>query len=486
MVALNGCCGYEVAKSRVYVCIQRHIQGCTFFVDGCGLTAMGPETLNELPLMAVLENNQLVENNRFFINPTGVKKFSEFFDTLIDEIVPVETSIDVSDFESGNPIPLSEPKLPVQTAVTQAHIVFPDNPVPPLIAQETKRVNDLPFTAQRPVTLGLSLAQGMPFRPLNSGRPLNNLQPPIDTGGAKPVIDPRQIDTGTRFVKNNHPTISLGRTESPINSSSAAFSMSRLLAADLNLPVEIPVLAKESIKQPINYVRKLTGPQQIRPEISNNHSVPEIQSTDSKNLSTTFRPNTIMEVLVNGHESLNDTNQPRTTSYLTGQLDVNPIAEKASMKPAPGVLSTPNANTLHLNSPQAKNELIERITWMYNNKVQSVNLKVSPPDLGSIDVKLTINGDKADLVIKVQSVSVKELIDSALPKLKSMLENNDLQLGNVTVGRSGSQSKFANQGQNKTNWVNDGDNTSTEDELAETEIEKLQVSVGNNLIDYYA
>ena len=92
----------------------------------------------------------------------------------------------------------------------------------------------------------------------------------------------------------------------------------------------------------------------------------------------------------------------------------------------------------------------EKIVWMANQSHQVAELHLNPPNLGPLEVRLTISNDQASALFVSPHSAVREAIETALPRLREMLADNGIMLGNVTVGsESFSQQQASDQGDGK-------------------------------------
>ncbi|MDD5241200.1 MAG: flagellar hook-length control protein FliK [Sulfuricella sp.] len=76
----------------------------------------------------------------------------------------------------------------------------------------------------------------------------------------------------------------------------------------------------------------------------------------------------------------------------------------------------------------------EKVLWMANQSHQVAELHLNPPNLGPLEVRLTINNDQASAMFVSSHAAVRESIEAALPRLREMLADNGITLGNTTVG----------------------------------------------------
>lgn len=85
------------------------------------------------------------------------------------------------------------------------------------------------------------------------------------------------------------------------------------------------------------------------------------------------------------------------------------------------------------------NDFSQKITWLSTQHDQSAELHLNPPHLGPMDVALKISGDQATALFTSPHAAVREAIEQALPKLREMLADNGIMLGNATVSDQSSR-----------------------------------------------
>jgi flagellar hook-length control protein FliK len=78
-------------------------------------------------------------------------------------------------------------------------------------------------------------------------------------------------------------------------------------------------------------------------------------------------------------------------------------------------------------------EFNQKITWLSTQKEQSAELHLNPPQLGPMDVVLKVSGDQATAMFSSPHAAVREAIEQALPKLREMMADSGIMLGNATV-----------------------------------------------------
>jgi flagellar hook-length control protein FliK len=82
-------------------------------------------------------------------------------------------------------------------------------------------------------------------------------------------------------------------------------------------------------------------------------------------------------------------------------------------------------------------ELGSRVVVMTGQQLQSAKIHLSPAELGPITVSLVVDDGSADLTFHAQHGLTRDAIEQALPRLREMLNDNGLTLGNATVSDQG-------------------------------------------------
>jgi len=79
------------------------------------------------------------------------------------------------------------------------------------------------------------------------------------------------------------------------------------------------------------------------------------------------------------------------------------------------------------------NEFSQKITWMATQQEQHAELHLNPAQLGPVDVVIKVSGDQATAQFTSAHAAVREVIEQSIPKLREMLADNGIMLGNTTV-----------------------------------------------------
>jgi flagellar hook-length control protein FliK len=75
----------------------------------------------------------------------------------------------------------------------------------------------------------------------------------------------------------------------------------------------------------------------------------------------------------------------------------------------------------------------QKIVWMVAGEEQSASLTLNPPDLGPLQVVLSVTNDQASIAFSSSQQEVRQALENALPRLREMMGENGIALGNATV-----------------------------------------------------
>lgn len=78
-------------------------------------------------------------------------------------------------------------------------------------------------------------------------------------------------------------------------------------------------------------------------------------------------------------------------------------------------------------------EVGNRIVWLVNRMENRAELVLTPPQMGRVEVSLTITGDQANASFVSANPAVREMLESALPRLREVLADAGIQLGQAQV-----------------------------------------------------
>ena len=151
------------------------------------------------------------------------------------------------------------------------------------------------------------------------------------------------------------------------------------------------------------------------------------------------------------------------------------------------------AITKPLSHPEWNKDLGERIVWMSSKAIPTAEIRLNPPHLGPISVRVDVADDQATVVFSAQHAATRDAIEASIPKLKEMMGAQQLNLADVNI----SQGSMSDQGRSQAqNFAQTADGRGQQggaanvaangvDEI-EQEIESGRAVVSNGLLSIYA
>lgn len=84
-------------------------------------------------------------------------------------------------------------------------------------------------------------------------------------------------------------------------------------------------------------------------------------------------------------------------------------------------------------SPGWDQALGQKVSWMVAGGQQSASLTLNPPDLGPLQVVLSVTNSHASATFTAAQPEVRQALEAAMPKLREMMADNGIQLDQSTV-----------------------------------------------------
>jgi flagellar hook-length control protein FliK len=121
-------------------------------------------------------------------------------------------------------------------------------------------------------------------------------------------------------------------------------------------------------------------------------------------------------------------------------------AFQAALQQAQAPVAAPKENAPPLDKPVGQpgwsQDLGERVTWMTQRGAQTAEIRLNPPHLGPLEVRVDINREQqASIQFVAHHAVVREALEAAMPRLREMMEAQHVNLGEVSV----SQHSFADR-----------------------------------------
>jgi len=127
--------------------------------------------------------------------------------------------------------------------------------------------------------------------------------------------------------------------------------------------------------------------------------------------------------------------------------------------------------------------LSARIGWLADQKIGHAHIRISPDDLGAIDVRLQMDGDKVNASFSSPHVDVRHALESSLPRLRELLGEQGFQLAHADVGQH-AQGDASSHGSR--DGAGDGGGRDGDPPASEVTLSAAQLIRQRGLLDAYA
>lgn len=94
-------------------------------------------------------------------------------------------------------------------------------------------------------------------------------------------------------------------------------------------------------------------------------------------------------------------------------------------------------------TPAWDNQVGQKIVWMVAGKEQSASLTLNPPDMGPMKVVLSVTNDYATVTFSSATPEVRQALEDAMPRLREMMNESGISLGNTSVNDGSAQQQQA-------------------------------------------
>ncbi|MBB4593579.1 flagellar hook-length control protein FliK [Xanthomonas cannabis] len=114
------------------------------------------------------------------------------------------------------------------------------------------------------------------------------------------------------------------------------------------------------------------------------------------------------------------------------------------LQEAAPIFSASPTPTPDLGSESFDDAMGARLSWLADQKIGHAHIKVTPNEMGPVEVRLHLDGDKVNASFTAANADTRQALEQSLPRLRDMLGQNGFQLGQADVGQQ-QQSQSGNR-----------------------------------------
>ncbi|MEI8668415.1 flagellar hook-length control protein FliK [Pseudoalteromonas sp. B131b] len=157
-------------------------------------------------------------------------------------------------------------------------------------------------------------------------------------------------------------------------------------------------------------------------------------------------------------------------------------AQGKQMSIDPGVMQAVNI----IKSDAAK-LLQERVSSMLSINNKEAEIRLDPPEMGSMQIRIRSDAEQAQINFVVQNQQAKEALEQSLPRLREMLAQQGIELGDssISYGDSKNETTEQNDDDSKNGLVNKNIINEENADSGEAQLQSSRQQT-SSAIDYYA
>lgn len=228
----------------------------------------------------------------------------------------------------------------------------------------------------------------------------------------------------------------------------------------------------------------------LRPVLEN-RTLPAVKAgakaetvSETANLAASTEAALSADTPVDAQPDLSQPSHLASQTIQTSRFDA--ALQQASEQMSTQVASKSNGEPVRLQaalgSPQWQNELGDQVHLMSRQNDSRAELVLTPPQLGRIEISLSISGDQASAMFVSANPEVRTALEGAMDRLREVLAGNGITLGQTHVGaESSGQSASGERSGNRQGNLN-GTSGTENNGIAAT----AWTRHSNNMLDVFA
>lgn len=131
--------------------------------------------------------------------------------------------------------------------------------------------------------------------------------------------------------------------------------------------------------------------------------------------------------------------KPESQYGLAGQLQAAAGQQGvAAQQPTRAEAAQQAQLPLQLTKELANEQVAEKVQMMMSKNLKNLDIRLDPPELGRMQIRMTMNNDLANVHFTVTNPQARDIIEQTLPRLREMLAQQGMQLADSSVQQQSS------------------------------------------------
>ncbi|NLS13232.1 hypothetical protein HGP28_10050 [Vibrio sp. SM6] len=184
------------------------------------------------------------------------------------------------------------------------------------------------------------------------------------------------------------------------------------------------------------------------------------------------------------------TSNDAATESLAGAAALTQASPAQTVAAGPRAELAATSMTMSLSREAAAEQVAEKIQLMLSKNLKNIDIRLDPPELGRMQIRLNIASDNATVHFNVANAAARDLIEQSMPRLREMLAQQGVQLGESSVEQQSQgqhDGRFARQSHTESTRLTSSQSELSSDDLSDnTNAMTLNVAQADEGISFYA
>ncbi|OIQ25600.1 flagellar hook-length control protein FliK [uncultured Vibrio sp.] len=144
---------------------------------------------------------------------------------------------------------------------------------------------------------------------------------------------------------------------------------------------------------------------------------------------------------------------------------------------------------MQLHREMAPDQMAERVQMMMSKNLKNIDIRLDPPELGRMQIRMNMNGDNTAVHFTVTNPQARDVIEQSMPRLREMLAQQGVQLSDTSVQQQSAgqqQGRYAAQENQQSGQASGSQATNGDENLDSGTKVDLNVTTKRDGISYYA
>ena len=210
----------------------------------------------------------------------------------------------------------------------------------------------------------------------------------------------------------------------------------------MNVSTPTPQVAAQELKAAVGQVPTQVAEQAVLPAMPEGLTTTAVNPAIGQTLANTEASHKVMNsALAAGILKATTDKQDKTEPQqgLAGQLQAAVSQQGVTTPQQARIDAAQQAQlSLQLTKELANDQVAEKVQMMISKNLKNLDIRLDPPELGRMQIRMTMNSDLANVHFTVSNPQARDIIEQTLPRLREMLAQQGMQLADSSVQQQNS------------------------------------------------